>query len=190
MISGDPAVDGVRSSLFFAKEPVQHKALLCNTTKLSGRTQYVAIVRFSPSEVDAARGLQAMLCTFVADAHDKGPDLIEWLATAMDPKSSEPLHESSPLSWTLLDVNCSLLRSPHSLELMGVTKPLLDELFFHVAPGALVGVVMALFLAIRLLAPVDAQAQKESDRAQLNELLSYDPATVSQAHPRGVFRHP
>ena len=113
-----------RPCLLDANEPPDSKVLLCNTIRLGhglsfmGRLHYLAVVRYTPSTADAARGLQPMLCTYVADAHGQGNALCDWLTVAMEPQGPK-LTRNLTLTLTL-----TLTREPANPRTRAPAHPL------------------------------------------------------------------
>merc|ERR1711907_684364 len=76
--------------------------------------------------------------------------------------------ELNPLQWQLYDINCCM-RGHAPFKLLGVAKPLVDVLFFDVAPALVVSMVAVLMLLSRVVSPEDPVERSRSDQEQLRE---------------------
>ena len=119
-------------SLLGATDPVQSKVLLCYASRLQPlAAEYVAVVRYDPSPREEQLGLQPLWFTYTADTDGLGLGLLRWVVMAMN--DSRAASEHLPLRWQLCDINFAARGAPEASEMLGLTKPILDELIPAVA---------------------------------------------------------
>ena len=137
--------DVATTSLFGSDDPVgAATVLLCNCWRRhdAASDEFVAIVRYDPSPRDRSRGLQPMWVTYTASKDGLGIALLRWLHEAMQDSSAAPEH--LPLRWRLHDINFATTRIPEANEMLGVVRPVLDELVPSAALLASAGAVLFL----------------------------------------------
>ena len=142
------------TSLLLRTEPVAAEILLCNTTRPSAEEaelHYVAVVRYAPSRADAARGLQPMCWTYVANTGGRGAEILDWLNEALH-RGTGRTAPRVPLAWRLHDVNFARSGAPpRRAELLGAARPIIDEVARLLTPLVFVGAVCFGYLGVQWL---------------------------------------